>query len=147
MKTRLMIAVISLVCICGFGCTKEKKYKDRSDANDMFGRICKLTKDYTVKLTESQDSSTWATTCIEFEDKLEKINFSYPPDTDLLLTEGQNDTIHALMLEYITARDEKIHSILHPIIEIDSIVDSDSLVVPESLPDINQADASRNLDN
>lgn len=147
MKKRFVFAIIGMACICGFGCTQEKKNKDRSDANEMFGRICKLTKEYTVKLTESQDSSSWADICIEFEDKLDKINFSYPPDTDLLLTEGQNDTIHALMLEYINAREERIHSILHPIVELDSIVDSDSVVLPESIPDVTQADASRNHGN
>lgn len=147
MKKIIVIAILTIGGICGFGCSQEKKTYDRSDANEMFGKICNLTKEYTGKLTESPDSSTWAATCAEFEDKLDKINFSYPPDTDLLLTEGQNDTIHALMLEYINARDERIHNILHPIIEIDSISDFDSAYVAESVSDVSQVNASRSHGN
>lgn len=102
---------------------------DRSNASEMFERICKLAKDYTDKVEEAQDSAAWAMACIDFEDKLDKISFSYPPDTDLLLTEGQNDTIHSLMQEYVKSRDGRIHEILHPIVQMDSLADTDSLPV------------------
>ncbi len=145
MRNTLKIALLAF--ICGFGCTQEKKLKDRSEATDMFNRICKLTKEYTEKLTDAPDSSSWATACSEYEDKLDKISFSYPPDTDLLLTEGQNDTIHSLMLEYIKARDGRIHDILHPKVEVDSIVSVDSGIAIETLSEVNREDASRSPDN
>lgn len=145
MRITVIISVILSLFIVS-GCTQEKKYKDRSEADEMFNRICKLTIDYTEKLTDSPDSAEWAKSCKEFEEKLDKISFSYPPDTDLLLTEGQNDTIHSLMLEYVKARDERIHAILNPIVELDSLIDSDSMI-SESVEDISQADASRSLGN
>lgn len=132
--------------VFAFGCTPEKKSKDRRQANDMFNRICKLTREYTEKLSESPDSSAWADECAEFEEKLDKISFGYPPDTDLLLTEGQNDTIQSLLLEYIKARDGRIHDILHPKVELDTLVNADS-VVTETISEVNQADASHNLGN
>lgn len=132
MKTRIMLAVIALVCLCAFGCTKEKSRKDRSEATAMYERICKLTVEYTEKLEAAPDSADWASIGAEFEEKLDKISFSYPPDTDLLLTEGQNDTIHELMQEYVKARVERIHGILHPLAEADSSAVTDSLAVEES---------------
>ena len=132
MKKIFIIAVLFISFCAFFGCKPEKKYIDRSEATEMFARICKLTEDYTQKVIESKDSLNWATLCSEYEDKLDKISFSYPPDTDLLLTEGQNDTIHSLMLDYIRARDERIHEILHPVVELDSLIDSDSSIVLES---------------
>ncbi|MDE7421260.1 MAG: hypothetical protein K2N35_13760 [Muribaculaceae bacterium] len=139
--------IILLGLICTLGCTKENKTKDRSEATDMFHRICKLTKEYSEKLNNAPDSSAWAAACSEYEDKLDKISFSYPPDTDLLLTEGQNDTIHALMKDYIKARDGRIHDIMYPKVEIDSLVNADSVISIEPAGEVSQADASRSPGN
>lgn len=133
--------------LCAFGCTKEKKQKDRSEASDMFYRICMLTKEYTEKLNDAPDSSSWALACAEYEDKLDKISFSYPPDTDLLLTEGQNDTIHSLMLDYIKARDGRIKTILHPKVEVDSLSSVDSGIAIEMATEISREDASHSHGN
>lgn len=125
--------------IAGTGCTQEKNKTDRSQADDMFRRICKLTEEYTDKLEEVPDSADWAAVCTEFEEKLDKISFSYPPDTDLLLTEGQNDTIHVLLQEYVKARGERIYGILHPEPAMDSLADSaaiQELASPESVSDV-----------
>lgn len=145
MRNILIICLLSL--LCSYGCTQEKKHKDRSEATDMFNRICKLTEEYTGKLSAVSDSSSWANACTEYEDKLDKISFSYPPDTDLLLTEGQNDTIHSLMLEYIKARDKKIQDLLHPEVELDSLVITDSAMMLERESGVNGEDASRNPGN
>ena len=147
MKKTIFIAILSLVCLCVTGCSKEKKHVDRSDAKKMFERICKLTSEYTDILANSADSSSWAKATSEYEEKLDKINFSFPPDTDLLLTEGQNDTIHTLMLAYIKARDERIHEILYPVAEVDSLVDGDSIMVSEPIGEVSQEGASRSRGN
>ncbi|MDE7409357.1 MAG: hypothetical protein K2N09_04980 [Muribaculaceae bacterium] len=123
-----LIAIIAVGSIIGLtGCGQEKKNKDRTQASEMYGRICRLTKDYIDQLASAEDSLSWASACFEFEDKLDKISFSYPPDTDLLLTEGQNDTIHSLMQEYVRTRDKRIDEILHPVLEQDSVSDVDAL--------------------
>lgn len=134
---RNIFAISLLALLCASGCTHEKKHVDRSEAIDMFNRICKLTKAYTLKLSEASDSISWASACTEYEEKLDKISFCYPPDTDLLLTEGQNDTIHALMLEYIKARDGKIHDILYPKVEVDSLLVADSVMEIEKVSEVN----------
>ena len=128
------------------GCSQEKQKKDRSDADDMFRSISALVENYTGKVASAPDSASWAQVCIEFEDSLDRISFSYPPDTDMLLTEGQNDTVFALMQEYSKTREDRIGELLHPVIESDSI--ADSLAVEEGmLSEISQADASRSPGN
>lgn len=127
-----VFAIMAAVSVFLAGCAKENSKQDRSDATDMFGRICRLTKEYTEKLEAAPDSADWAAVCSEYEEKLDKISFSYAPDTDLLLTEGQNDTIHFLMQEYVRIRDQRIHGLLHPEPEVDSLASADSLEAVES---------------
>lgn len=146
MKNRVILVVIAAVCIGIFGCSKENNNKDRSQAEDMFANICSLTKDYIKKLSEAPDSASWASVCSDYEEKLDKINFSFPPDTDLLLTEGQNDTIHTLMQEYVNMRDTRIHEILYPKVELDTLATSDSALVTETVTN-DQVHASRNHGN
>ena len=126
------MATVAVVCVGVFGCAREKNRKDRSEAVDMYERICRLTEEYTEKLKSAPDSADWVVICTEFEERLDKISFSYPPDTDLLLTEGQNDTIHALLRELVKVRENRIHGILHPQTELDSIVCVDSLAPAET---------------
>ncbi len=149
MRKILVAAALVAICMSAISCSKETKHKDRSNAKDMFERICKLTKEYTEKVADSPDSASWAAICAEFEDKLDKVNFNFPPDTDLLLSEGQNDTIYTLMTAYLEARDGRIHRILHPVIETDTVSVSDSVMIleAEAEREISQADASRSRGN
>lgn len=106
---------------CLISCMKENKTRDRSAAHDMFARITSLTKSYIRKIEAAEDSAAWARVSLEYEDSLDKVNFSYPADTDLLLSEGQNDTIVRLTHDYLRARETRIHKILHPVIPADTI--------------------------
>lgn len=80
----------------------------------MFRHITALTKSYISKVEAAQDSAAWAAVCLEFEDSLDKVNFRYPADTDLLLSEGQNDTIGNLMQAYVKARDGRLKTLMTP---------------------------------
>lgn len=135
MKVLIKTLAVAL-CVCASGCKQEKQVIDRSLADEMFHRICRLTEEYTDRLESAPDSADWAELTVEFEDRLDKISFSYPPDTDLLLTEGQNDTIHHLMQEYVKMREERIYGLLHPEPELDSLAEADSVSADESPSDV-----------
>lgn len=149
MKKSVLMAAMAVAIACGAGCSKEKKAKDRSQADDMYRKICRLTEEYTDRLESAPDSADWASLCSEYEERLDKISFSYPPDTDLLLTEGQNDTIHSLMREYVKARESRIHGILHPVEESDSTAVSDISASVEAAAEVTpgRSDASRSHGN
>ena len=122
-------AAVAVACLSG--CMSDNKVKDRTEARGLFRRISSLTRVYTGKVASAPDSASWAQACLEFEDSLEKINFSVSPDTDLLLTEGQNDTIHNLTVKYIEARDRRIQEILHPVVPTDTVA-ADSITASEA---------------
>ncbi len=118
---KLFAAVIMLALLGGFAaCRKESKVKDRGAAHDMFEHIVGLTESYITKVNAAKDSAAWAAVCTEFEDSLDRVVFTYPADTDLLLSEGQNDTIVSLMQTYVKTRDRRIRSILHPVVPADT---------------------------
>lgn len=125
-KICLIMAVAVAACCALSGCKNESKKKDRSEANDMFQRITALASHFSVKIEHAPDSAAWAELSRQFEDSLDRISLSYPPDTDLLLTEGQNDTIHTMLQEFISMKNRRIDEILHPVVETDSVA-SDSL--------------------
>lgn len=150
MRKTVNIIAMFVVALAVVGCAQEKKKKDRSGADEMFRRIASLTSNFTTKVAEAADSAAWSELCTQFEDSLDRINFAYPPDTDLLLTEGQNDTIHALMQEYIKERDSRINAILHPVVETDSVMVADSALIQEPVAEknvVSQGGASRSPGN
>lgn len=125
MKALIYISTVALSFSVVVACSSENKLKDRSDARDMFCHITALTKSYISKVEAAQDSAAWAAVCLEFEDSLDKVNFRYPADTDLLLSEGQNDTICNLMQTYVKVRDERLKTLMSPVaVPTDSLSES-----------------------
>lgn len=127
MKSKVLTAILVAVCLLGAGCRRESEDRDRTQAEEMYARICELTKEYTAKLQTAPDTTDWVATCNEYEEKLDKISFSYPPDTDILLTEGQNDTIYILMQEFAKERGRRIHGFRYEELETDSVAAADSI--------------------
>lgn len=119
----LFFIVLSMAFMGGFiSCKSETNVKDRTDAHELFESIVSLTKRYSVMVTGAKDSAEWEKLCTAFEDSLDKINFRFPPDTDLLLSEGQNDTIMNALETFIEVRDARITEILHPTLPSDTVI-------------------------
>ncbi|MDE6341358.1 MAG: hypothetical protein K2K93_03490 [Muribaculaceae bacterium] len=126
-----------VIMLMASGCTPEKKSKDRSAGDDLFRHTVALAERFALRMENTPDSVSVSDLYVEFEDSLEKLNFSYPPDTDLLLTEGQNDTIHDRLMRLIEVRDERLQTFMRRSMPADTIP-SDSLI---------SEDASRNPGN
>lgn len=125
---KLDVIWIAALCLLTFGtsgCSGGKYSEDRSSADSLFQAVTSLTGEYTVKIAAARDSAEWAAIAKDYEDRLDKVNFSLPADTDLLLTEGQNDTIYQMTEAYIAARDARITTIMHPKASVDSIPDEE----------------------
>ncbi len=131
MRSLFYIALGAVVASCVASCESGGKDKDREEANELYEAMKSLTITYIAEVSAAPDSATWARLCSEYEDSLVKVNFSFSPDTDLLMSEDQNDTITLLMDNYVKTRQEKMQSILHPAAPVDSIA-ADS-IAPDSV--------------
>lgn len=118
MKHIAAICILILASACG--CKKTESESDRSEARALFEKLSEMTVNYTTHISNAPDSASWLRIANEYEDSVAKINFSFPPDTDLQLNEGENDTLFYLAKEYIKARDQRIKEILNPIAPQDS---------------------------
>lgn len=91
------IAIILLVLIFLFSCKKNVTKENDDDARNLFMNTSKLLLELTSELKNSQDSLQVDSLMNLFEHKMIEINFSVPPETDLKLTEEENDSIFKLM--------------------------------------------------
>ena len=72
--------------------------KSRSDQTDiLFNSTIRLLSDYTGLIKDAQDSLQVETLLEEVDKGLTSLNFSLPPETDLKLSEQENDSIIKLM--------------------------------------------------
>ncbi len=58
MRKIWVAAALIAVGMSATNCSKQTKQKDRSNAKDMYERICELTKEYTEKVADSPDSAS-----------------------------------------------------------------------------------------
>lgn len=90
------------------GCTRETATDDHSDADALFRESVRLLRTYTDSLAKATDSATCRRLSENLDSELTKLNFRYPANTDMSLTEGQNDTLYRLTTRYIRIRDKRI---------------------------------------
>lgn len=126
-----MILMVSMLMV--MSCRNGDNADDRTEARELFRQLSELNRSFTSSVASAPDSAAWAKITLAYEDSLAKINFRFPPDTDLEMSQGENDTLFSLTSAYIAARDTRIHEILHPKVHMDSIAHPDSLTVEDNL--------------
>ena len=93
-------------------CGEHEEGEERpSDANRLFKTSCRLTSIYAEKIRLAQDSATAIGIFEEMQNELDSLNFSVPPDTDLQLTEGENDTIFMNLMAVRRIYDRKLREL------------------------------------
>lgn len=80
-----------------FSC-KNKEIDAREEAaGELFVKSAETLIDITEKINESKDSVEIDSLLTVYEKKITQINFACPPDTDLKLTEQDNDSLFHLI--------------------------------------------------
>lgn len=92
----IAVAVVACLASCG----------SQSDNQERQGRKLyieekRLLQSYIDSMKHVPDSADVTEMMRRYQDKLWSINSSYPADTDLELTQGENDTIYALTQELL----------------------------------------------
>lgn len=123
-----MAVIASSIVSCG-----QKADNGRAEAaGSLYHSSVALTLAYTDSLGRAKDSATVIRLVKEFDDTLTHLNFRFPADTDIDMSEGQNDTLSRLNSRFVHLRDSLLYSFAHPA-RPDSIA-TDSIMQPDGIP-------------
>lgn len=120
-KGRIFV-VLSLALV---GCAAIEEKENRSAADNLFNKSVELIKLFTDSLSSASDSVAVYRILGNYDHDISKLNYEFPPDTDYLLTEEENDSLIKLMDNMIKIKKDKLKSFSLPL-SSDSIP-SDSL--------------------
>ncbi|MDE7160846.1 MAG: hypothetical protein K2O24_08410 [Muribaculaceae bacterium] len=108
-KHTLPLTLPLLLCACA----EQQQDSLQPEARELFRESAAHIRAYTDSMSRAKDSVSWATLDRRFEERITRLNFKYPPDTDLHLSQGENDTLYILTLRYIKARSDARERILN----------------------------------
>lgn len=111
MKRVLKILFTPFICLVAFGissCEKKAHQFVNQSSVQLFNESASLINEYITKIQVSKDTAELDSLLDLFDKKLIDINFSYPPDTDLKMSEQDNDSLYRLLKELRQQRDRKL---------------------------------------
>lgn len=92
----------------------------------------------------AKDSATVLRLSEGFEEALTHLNFEYPADADIDMSEGENDTLANMNLRFAHLRDSLLYRIAHPLVlAADSIAADSTAVDSPALPAAPQATSQK----
>lgn len=93
----------------------------REDAIDLYKKSRKMMKLYIDSFSNASDSATLLELEERFTHDLTALNFKYPSETCLEISEGENDTLTNLTERIVFLRDSLLYAYAHPKEDADSI--------------------------
>ncbi|MDE6297166.1 MAG: hypothetical protein K2L89_04905, partial [Muribaculaceae bacterium] len=120
------LSPLLFILLIATGCKKPVVNNHRGDAVNLYKKSISLIKLYTDSFASAQDSATLLELNERFESALTNLNFKFPAETCLEISEGENDTLTNLTERIIILRDSLLYSYAHPIEASDSLA-KDSL--------------------
>lgn len=107
------ILITAAITAAMWGCAKEEK--PANDDSDKLYRGClAVSRQYADSIRLASDSAAAEEAFNRAGELLDSVNFSVAPDTDLLLTEEENDTLYANITLLRTLLKEKLHNLSLP---------------------------------
>lgn len=113
---------LSVIAICGgvmpslFGCSGRNDNKRGADARVLYEKSLRLIKIYSDSLAVAKDSASVERLFKAYDDAVTRLNFDYPADTGLEISEGENDTLTNLTLRFVELRDSLLYRFAHPLV-------------------------------
>ncbi len=117
--------MIIMMCI---SCVRNYEPISHEDAGKMFEKSINLLVLYTDSISKATDSTQVEGLINAYEYKINAINFEFPPDTDLRLTEEENDSLIKMIDRLVAARKERLKHFALPLaINTDSVPFTDTI--------------------
>lgn len=121
----LFSVIFALVIFSFSQCTSKPDNTKRLQARALYTESVRMIKHFSDSMRSASDSARVEELAERFMHDLTALNFKFPTDTDLEMSEGENDTLINLTERYILLRDSMLHAFAHPVELSDSLpVDS-----------------------
>lgn len=124
--SRLFSISLAWMLLVPMACKKTPVNIHRGDALDLYRKSVRMIKLYTDSLQAAPDSATLLNIEERFSDAMTDLNFDYPSETCLEISEGENDTLTSLTERFIFLRDSLLIRYANPI-EVNDSIASDSI--------------------
>lgn len=121
----LFVAILATVLS---GCSEKAPTPQQEAVPGLYSGTIKILHSYNDSLSRANDSATVLRLMDNLLVKLTRLNFELPPNTDLELSEDENDTIYKLTSKIIALRDKRLSSLSR-----DSLAKRDSVARADSI--------------
>ena len=108
--------LLPALAIAVSGCRNQGDNGQGEQARALYERSARIIVKYTDSLAQAHDSATILRMDKNYDEELTKLNYDYPSDTDLAISEGENDTLANLTLKYVSLRDSLLYRLAHPLV-------------------------------
>ena len=112
MKQSFLACLTSMLLVVG-GCSNPKTIDNKSESDKMFIELKELLMLYSDSLKNASDSASITNIVDQYESELTKTIYKYPAESDLQLTQGQQDTIASLTDNFVAIKRLKYSNLLH----------------------------------
>lgn len=116
-KSISAVTALTMLMLVSVACGKKESNPNRDAARSLYEKVTALTRNYTDSIIAASDTVRVNELLQQFEEKIDKMNFDVPANTDYSLTEGENDTISLLLEKMAKVRRDKfkeLSALSHP---------------------------------
>lgn len=125
MKKLAYLCIAVMMILAAGGCGRRADNTARKNARDLYLKSSKLLRAYADSMEAAKDSATLLALEARLNDSMTRLNFEYPTETDLEISEGENDTLVNLTSRCVLLRDSMLYVYAHPAMETDSLAADD----------------------
>lgn len=119
----IMVVLVLGLCV---SCRQRREDNSRMMAEQLYGKTVNLIKLYQDSVRNAKDSVSVLRMTEDINDKLSKVNFQFPPETDYAMTEEENDSIMHMMERFENLSQTRLEQLAPKVAELSDSVKSES---------------------
>ncbi len=112
--SRIGLIILSTVALTISGCKEKDDQSSHLAADQLFEKSLVLLNAYTDSLKTARDSTHVESLARAYESKINAVNFEFPPETDLKLSQEENDSLIKMTDRLVAARIERLRYFSSP---------------------------------
>lgn len=106
-SSNLMGTFLLIVLLAG-GCRHKDEHNLDMEAKDLFENSIRLIKSYSDSISTAADTARIEYLANAFDSRMTALNFKYPADTDLSLSEEENDSLIKMISRIVELRQQRL---------------------------------------